>query len=250
MARGGRPSRLAHGVAQAIVDGQKNQPFYTAARQEERGEVQRIQGTQRLARGHVPGQLADRGCELPQLAPRPQLLQLALDVGDAGFRYPAELAHPKERPRGFHEREARREQGLRRLETGLDLACRAGLERRPQQRRSVHIQSGQAHPSERSPRTSSRIRWALPAGSPSPRTFQVHLPLGKLARVSSPASASVSSTSSSVSAGADRRLTGRNSATTSSRSVTRTVSPAFTCRMYSERRAFSSLMPTDFMASW
>ena len=42
----------------AIVDGQKNQPFYTAARQEERGEVQRIQGTQRLARGHVPGQLA------------------------------------------------------------------------------------------------------------------------------------------------------------------------------------------------
>jgi hypothetical protein len=42
------------------------------------------------------------------------------------------------------------------------------------------------------------------------------------------------------------RWAGRSSATTSSRSVISTVSPALTRRMYSERRALSCFTPTDF----
>ena len=49
------------------------------------------------------------------------------------------------------------------------------------------------------------------------------------------------------SGGGDCRRAGPSSATTSSRSLTRMVSPPRAIRTYSDRRAFNCLMPTDFM---
>lgn len=50
------------------------------------------------------------------------------------------------------------------------------------------------------------------------------------------------------SGGGDCRRAGPSSATTSSRSLTRMISPPRAIRTYSDRRAFSCLMPTDFMS--
>ena len=60
--------------------------------------------------------------------------------------------------------------------------------------------------------------------------------------------ASASSLSSKATISSGWRLAGRSSATTSSRSVTRMVSPALAMRTYSPSLAFSILMPTAFTA--
>ena len=99
----------------------------------------------------------------------------------------------------------------------------------------------------RSLRISPRRAFADPAGSPSPFAFQVQRRFGKLARVTSPRSASESKSPSIESAAPSCLRAGRSSATTSPRSVTSMVSPLRTSRRYSDNLDFSCLTPTDFI---
>ena len=99
----------------------------------------------------------------------------------------------------------------------------------------------------RSLRISPRRAFADPAASPSPFAFHVQRRFGKLARVTSPRSASESRSPSSESGALACLRAGRSSATTSSRSVTKTVSPLRTSRRYSDNLDFSCLTPTDFI---
>ena len=92
-----------------------------------------------------------------------------------------------------------------------------------------------------------RRAFADPAGSPSPFAFQVQRRFGKLARVTSPRSASESKSPSIESAAPGCLRAGRSSATTSPRSVTSMVSPLRTSRRYSDNLDFSCLTPTDFI---
>jgi len=100
------------------------------------------------------------------------------------------------------------------------------------------------------PRSSSRIVIAEHAARPRPLAFHFHRCFQRPARVSSPRSASESSSSSSELAAPNRPRAGRSSATTSSRSVTNTIPPLRTSRRYSDNFVLSCLMPTDFRASW
>jgi hypothetical protein len=88
-----------------------------------------------------------------------------------------------------------------------------------------------------------------PGSSPRPRLRQLQAPFGCAALVISPAAASLEQLLEAVGDGG-LAPGWPKLATTSSRSVTSTVSPAFARRTYSDSRALSCLIPTTFMGAW
>src|SRR5579875_715905 len=205
--------------------------------------VERSQGP---SRRDLAGLRADRRRHFPKLASRPYGADFPFRVSELRLTHRAELPQAVKRARRLNQGQPRGYQSGRRRDHRFNFWTGSIFEDRPQDRGGVQIKARGLGWPHRSPRTSLSRASAAPAAIPSPFAFHFHWRFGSLARVISPRSASESRRPSSEFAAAHCRRAGRSSATTSSRSVTKTVSPPRTSRRYSESFAFSCLTPTDF----
>ena len=184
--------------------------------------------------------------ELHDLTARPHRSNRVLRIGQRGLRKVTEFPEAQEYSGGFDRRETGSHEVSGIMETTLDFRGGTRLDDRAEYNRGIEIEGTRQ---VRSSRTSSSILAAVPGGKPRFRTCQFHPCLDRAARVSRPSWAILSRASSRDPTGGLRSREGPSSATTSSRSVTRIVSPARARRTYSDRRAFSCLMPTALMGT-
>jgi hypothetical protein len=135
-----------HCSLQTLIDGQELQSLEFAPGEDERGEVDRVQGAQHAAAGDLTRQCANAAGDLPHLAPGPDRGDVSLGIGEPILPSDTEGAQPDERAARLHEGKTRGHEDTGRPNPPLDLRPGSALERCPEDRRRVEIQDGARSP--------------------------------------------------------------------------------------------------------
>ena len=121
-------------LLESLVGGQQLQSPEPASRKHERGEMDRVEGTERPDDGDGTGGLADAASDFPQLTSGPDRGNVPLGVNHPLLGSAAESAQPDEGPARLDQREAGRHEHPGRTYAFLDRRRRTRLEHRSQHR--------------------------------------------------------------------------------------------------------------------
>ena len=119
---------------EALINRQQLQSREFAPREDEGGEMDRVQGAQHSAVGDLTCHLTDVAGDLPQLAPGPDRRDVSLGIGQPVLGSDTERAQPDERPARLHQGQTRGHEDARRPNPLLDLRQGSALERCPEYR--------------------------------------------------------------------------------------------------------------------
>src|SRR6266545_3490204 len=222
---GPRPLQLRE---DALVEGDDLQRGVDLPHAMERGEVDCVERAQAAFGGGPPREITDFPGDFDKVHFGPEGLQLPLEILEA-LGFPRVIqAEAQNGSLGLNPDKAGSQEARRRPNPLLCLFGPLLLEEHSQQRRSLQKERAHLDSLRRASRSFSEEKsfaWIFFA-----KPFQPAGP--SVARVASPRSARASSASSRGREPVGCRLAGRSSATTSSRSVTKMVSPALASRTY------------------